>query len=178
MSGAFRCTPDQTDHLASKSTNGVTFMHPISSTGIDVASNASVVMQSYRSVTVSNTSMRGNPCCASFPPAIDACGKNDHRADACSKNDHRADACSKGIASSIGNAIIGCVSKVNDLLNTPLISSLGQTFNKFGPVGQLIHLVPDLGGYAASKATAGVGEALGGSGSPNYHFEHEWKRAG
>ncbi|WP_168795088.1 hypothetical protein [Paraburkholderia aromaticivorans] len=95
---------------------------------------------------------------------------------ACGKPDKCANAGGKGVMSSIGSVIIGCVSKCNDLLNSPLVSSVGQIFNKFGLCGQLCHLVPDLGGYAVSKAVAGFGEALGGTGSPDYHFEHEWVR--
>lgn len=97
---------------------------------------------------------------------------------ACGKSDKSADASAKDAMSSIGSAIIGGVSKCNDLLNTPLVSSVGQIFNKFGLCGKLCHLAPDLGGYAVSRMVAGVGKALGGTGSPDYHFEHEWLRGG
>jgi hypothetical protein len=110
-----------------------------------------------------------------------------HRHSSCAsdKTDHvrgkhgNADnACGTGVLSSIGSAIIGCVSKGNELLNTPLISSVGQIFNQFGICGRACHLAPDLAGYAVSKLAIGIGKALGGTGSPDYHFEHEWLRSG
>lgn len=94
----------------------------------------------------------------------------------CNESGQSARAGGKGVLGSIGSALIGCVSKSNDLLNTPLVSSVGQLFNKFGLCGKLCHIVPDLCGYAFSKVATGVGQALGGTGSPNYHFEQEWLR--
>jgi hypothetical protein len=96
----------------------------------------------------------------------------------CGKPDQSADSNMKSVNSLIGSAMIDCVSRSNDFLNTPLISSVGQLFNLAGPCGRLCHVLPDLAGYAVSKAVAGVGRALGGTGSPNYHFEHEWVPGG
>jgi hypothetical protein len=92
----------------------------------------------------------------------------------CGKPDQSADSNTKSAMSLIGSAMIDCVSKSNDFLNTPLISSVGKLFNLAGPCGRICHVLPDLAGYAVSKAVAGMGRALGGTGSPNYHFEHEW----
>lgn len=76
----------------------------------------------------------------------------------------------------LGNALYGAVSAANQVLNTPLISSVGQAFNRLGPVGVLIHRTADTGGYLAFLAVASVGTAFGGSGAPiPYHYNTEWR---
>ncbi|MEX3936057.1 hypothetical protein AB4Y32_30410 [Paraburkholderia phymatum] len=78
----------------------------------------------------------------------------------------KSNGCEKGLLGSLGSGLIDCVSACNDLLNTRLISSVGQIFNKCGPCGRLTHFGADLAGYATFKSVAGIGEALGGKGSP------------
>lgn len=70
----------------------------------------------------------------------------------------------------IGNALIGSVQLGNNFLNTPLISSVGTVFSAIGGPLTLIHQAADLGGYGLSLAVAGLGSALGGTGSVNYHY--------
>ncbi len=73
----------------------------------------------------------------------------------------------------VGDTIVDAVKVSNDVLNTRLVSSVGQTFNAVGLGG--IHYLADSLGYAAFKTVADVGGLLGGDTSRiDYHFEEEW----
>lgn len=64
---------------------------------------------------------------------------------------------------------------VNEVLNTPIISSVGQAFNLLGPVGQGIHQAADTAGYLVFTAVESVATAVGGpQGSVPYHYNTEW----
>lgn len=78
----------------------------------------------------------------------------------------------------VGNALYAATYGVNAILNTPLINSVGVAFTKFGgPIGQVIHVVPDTLGYATFKAVEGVAKLIGGPntgaalGPIPYHLE-------
>ena len=77
-----------------------------------------------------------------------------------------------GAGTLIGDGIIGAVNGFNQILNTPIISSVGQVFSAVG-LG-LVHQAADSTGLAASKVGVALGRALGGtiSETPN-HYEKE-----
>lgn len=60
----------------------------------------------------------------------------------------------------IGNTLIGTANVFNQVLNTRLISSVGEVFSGVG-LG-LVHQVADTTGLVASKALVGLGRLLGG----------------
>ncbi len=74
-------------------------------------------------------------------------------------------------------SLIDGVAAVNDLLNTPIVSWIGQTADRIGFGLKEVHFTADAIGYAASKAAANLGAALGGTGSVDYHFEKKWHSA-
>lgn len=79
---------------------------------------------------------------------------------------------------SLGTALYGANYAVNSVLNTPLISSVGQTFNLFPPVGTAIHQAADTGGYVVFRGAEALSAALGGTdgglGPIPYHYNTEW----
>lgn len=83
------------------------------------------------------------------------------------------DQVSGGSFNILGNALIGAAALANNILNTPLISSVGQVFSAIGGPLTVIHQAADSTGYAASLATVSLGKALGGTGSVTYHYEKE-----
>ncbi len=90
------------------------------------------------------------------------------------QNIHQGSLQSGGLLGSLGSGLIGAASASNTILNTPAMSSVGQTFNKIGLGLPLVHLAADSCGYACFKGMETVGRALGGKGSVDYHFEKEW----
>lgn len=77
-----------------------------------------------------------------------------------------------------GNLLYGLNYSANVILNTPLINSVGAGLSKFGgPVGQTIHVVPDVLGYTAFKTVDALAKAVGGPdtgkafGPVPYHYE-------
>jgi hypothetical protein len=63
----------------------------------------------------------------------------------------------------------------NQILNTAVISSVGQTFNLLGPVGIGIHAAADTGGYLVFQTVEAVATAVGGPQGPvPYHYDTEW----
>mgnify|MGYP006934742174 CR=1 FL=1 len=79
------------------------------------------------------------------------------------------------LGSLIGGVLHGANVLINQVLNTPLVSSVGQTFNQFGPIGTGIHQAADTAGYAVFRGLEGLATAIGGpQGSVPYHFNTEW----
>lgn len=75
----------------------------------------------------------------------------------------------------VGGALHTANVAVNNVLNTPLISSVGQTFNQLGPVGVGIHAAADTGGYLVFQGVEAVATAVGGTqGAVPYHYNTEW----
>jgi hypothetical protein len=71
--------------------------------------------------------------------------------------------------------MIRMINGANDVLNNPVLSSVGQTLNKLGPVGQAIHFIPDfLIGQLGSKLGEGIAHMFGEKGNVRTHFEKEW----
>ncbi|MFC0397019.1 hypothetical protein [Paraburkholderia rhizosphaerae] len=70
--------------------------------------------------------------------------------------------------------IIDGINQFNNVLNSPLLSSVGQTLNYVPIAGPIAHVLPDLGGHLFSKMGEGFAHMLGEQGSVNTHFEHEW----
>ncbi|HWW03945.1 hypothetical protein [Collimonas sp.] len=71
-----------------------------------------------------------------------------------------------------GSALIGAVGIVNNLLNAA--GPIGLALNNLGPVVRIAHQAGDSAIYEISKIATGIGRALGGKGSPNYHYPTEW----
>ena len=77
-----------------------------------------------------------------------------------------------GAGTLLGDGIITAVNGFNQILNTPLISSVGVIFSGVG-LG-LVHQAADSTGLIASKLGIALGRALGGTvaETPN-HYEKE-----
>ena len=72
----------------------------------------------------------------------------------------------------VGNTLIGTVNVFNQVLNTKLISSVGEVFSGVG-LG-LVHQVADTTGLVASKTLVGLGRLLGGDlPESQNHYEKE-----
>jgi hypothetical protein len=93
---------------------------------------------------------------------------------ASSNSNHTPGGRSGGFFGGIGDSIINADNAMNRMLNSRMLSSVGQTFNKIGFGLPLVHLAADSLGYAAFKGIEGLGRMLGGKGSVDYHFEKEW----
>lgn len=80
----------------------------------------------------------------------------------------------------LGNLLYAFDYGINQILNTPLISSVGQTFNKFGLLGTAIHFTADSLGYLVFKDLELLAKGIGGSsvgsnlGPIPYHYATEW----
>nr|WP_315208515.1 hypothetical protein [uncultured Albidiferax sp.] len=92
-------------------------------------------------------------------------------------SDHEIDQVSGAglFGSLIGKTLHTANVVTNQILNTAVISSVGQTFNLLGPVGVAIHVAADTGGYAVFQAVEAVATAVGGPQGPvPYHYNTEW----
>lgn len=77
-----------------------------------------------------------------------------------------------GAGTLIGNSIIGGVNLFNQVLNTRLISSVGEVFTGVG-LG-IVHQIADSTGLVGSKVGIAIGQALGGDLAPTTnHYEKE-----
>ncbi|MDQ7977225.1 hypothetical protein QYH69_08195 [Paraburkholderia sp. SARCC-3016] len=80
-----------------------------------------------------------------------------------------------GDDASSNGPMINMINKGNDILNTPALASVGQTLNLLGPVGKLVHVIPDFFiGQLGSKLGEGIAHMLGEKGQVKTHFEKEW----
>lgn len=78
-------------------------------------------------------------------------------------------------SSLIGSTLHTANVLTNQILNTAVISSVGQTFNLLGPVGTGIHVAADTGGYLLFQTVEAVAVALDGPQDPvPYHYDTEW----
>lgn len=79
------------------------------------------------------------------------------------------------LGSLVGSTLHTANVVTNQVLNTAVISSVGQTFNLLGPVGVAIHSAADTGGFAVFQAVEAVATAVGGPQGPvPYHYYTEW----
>jgi len=72
----------------------------------------------------------------------------------------------------IGTALIAGVNAGNAFFNA--VAPIGLALNQLGPGVAAAHQRVDASIYAAYKATAALGYALGGVGTVNYHYTSEW----
>lgn len=85
------------------------------------------------------------------------------------------DQCAGGL--SFGTMLYNSVYSFNQsFLNTPAISSVGQTFNLFGPIGMGIHYAADTIGFEVMKATVSLANMMGNTNTAPipYHYYTEW----
>lgn len=71
-----------------------------------------------------------------------------------------------------GNALIGASNLVNGVLD--VTAPIGQALNGLGPVVTGVHELGDALIYKASSLVVGLGQLLGGTVRPDYHFINEW----
>ncbi len=77
-----------------------------------------------------------------------------------------------GAGSFLGDSVLNVVNGFNQILNTPLISSVGQVFSGVG-LG-IVHQVADSTGLVGSKLGTALGQALGGDVAlTENHYEKE-----
>lgn len=77
-----------------------------------------------------------------------------------------------GAGTFLGDSIINAVNGFNQILNTPLISSVGVVFSGVG-LG-LVHQLADTTGLVGSKVGLALGRALGGDvPETQNHYEKE-----
>lgn len=88
-----------------------------------------------------------------------------------------------GTLLAVGNLAYGINYSANVILNTRLINSVGAALSKFGgPVGQAIHVTPDVLGYTVFKTVDTLAKAVGGPetgkafGPVPYHYETHLKQ--
>jgi hypothetical protein len=71
--------------------------------------------------------------------------------------------------------MIRMINGANNILNTPALSSVGQALDQLGPLGKLIHFIPDFFiGELGSKLGEGIAHMFGEKGQVKTHFEKEW----
>ncbi|GAB7522234.1 hypothetical protein [Paraburkholderia sp. 2C] len=76
---------------------------------------------------------------------------------------------------SSGGPMINMINGANNILNTPALSSVGQALDRMGPLGKLIHVIPDFFiGELGSKLGEGIAHLFGEQGQVKTHFEKEW----
>lgn len=78
-----------------------------------------------------------------------------------------------GLSSLIGNALIGAANTVNSFQDA--ISPIGVALTAVGgPVTGALHQFNDFVIYEGSKVVDTIGQALGGTITPDYHYVNEW----
>jgi hypothetical protein len=66
------------------------------------------------------------------------------------------------------------INRANEMLDNPALKVVGETLSKMGPIGQLIHVIPDFFiGHLLSKGGEMFAHMLGDTGTVETHFERE-----
>ncbi|MCE0744261.1 hypothetical protein LWC05_10245 [Acetobacter sicerae] len=82
-----------------------------------------------------------------------------------------------GLDSLVGNALIGAANTFNSFLDA--IGPIGVALTYAGgPVVGALHEFNDYVVYEGSKAIDTIGQALGGTLTPDYHYVNEWQGNG
>ncbi|QDH16345.1 hypothetical protein [Swingsia samuiensis] len=79
----------------------------------------------------------------------------------------------QGISALFGNSLIGASNVVNSLQDFVSPGAVAITAVS-GPIVSAVHQLADKAVYDVSKFVNGIGQSLGGSITPDYHYENEW----
>jgi len=77
-------------------------------------------------------------------------------------------------ASKSNTQMTDAINRANEMLDNPALKVVGETLSKMGPIGQLIHFIPDFFiGHLLSKGGEMLAHMLGDTGKVETHFERE-----